>query len=283
MELLNTAPVWVTLVHVLIVSICAWYDPSLLNLLMFRGVISLFLVTGSIFTLFVCSSTDPGFLNESVVVSRELGRRQVETELASSVKEDTDPESHELRFCNICEVYQPLRSKHCPELNRCVRTHDHYCQWIGNCVGENNRSMFLMYLCLETGALAWFTTNAFMKIAKHAGINQKEIAAFTALVFAITLMSIFLLMTSMLTCYHFFLAAANLTTWEQSSWQKITYLKDLQPARGSPFSTKSIIGNMKQYFRYPGSVQLDSEGGIVWRLGMQHSVLPEICMSCCEA
>ena len=200
------------------------------------------------------------------------------------VQEDSsDIEADELRFCMICELRQPLRSKHCPELNRCVRTHDHYCQWLGNCVGENNRSIFFVYLCFETGALAWFTTNSFIKISEHAGINHKEIAAFTALIFAITVMCIFWLMTGLLTCYHLYLAITNQTTWEQSSWKRITYLKDLPQSKGSPFSSPTIIGNIRQYLRYPGSVELDSEGGINWRLGIQYSVLPEFCASCCEA
>lgn len=36
-----------------------------------------------------------------------------------------------LRFCHRCNVYQPLRAKHCNFCVRCVRTYDHHCYWIG--------------------------------------------------------------------------------------------------------------------------------------------------------
>ncbi|EWC76632.1 hypothetical protein C923_02700, partial [Plasmodium falciparum UGT5.1] len=42
-----------------------------------------------------------------------------------------------------------LRSKHCQMCKRCVRTFDHHCPWINNCVAENNRSFFLLYLYFE--------------------------------------------------------------------------------------------------------------------------------------
>ncbi|KOB60448.1 hypothetical protein PFHG_02210 [Plasmodium falciparum HB3] len=54
-----------------------------------------------------------------------------------------------LPYCKICDVYQILRSKHCQMCKRCVRTFDHHCPWINNCVAENNRSFFLLYLYFE--------------------------------------------------------------------------------------------------------------------------------------
>ena len=41
----------------------------------------------------------------------------------------------ELRFCKRCRLQQPLRTKHCYDCGRCVRTHDHHCPWVGSCVG----------------------------------------------------------------------------------------------------------------------------------------------------
>ena len=55
----------------------------------------------------------------------------------------------EYKYCTVCHVEQPLRSKHCKECDHCVATFDHYCPWIGNCVGERNRANFYWYLVAQ--------------------------------------------------------------------------------------------------------------------------------------
>jgi hypothetical protein len=141
--------------------------------------------------------------------------------------------------------------------------------------------MFLAYLVVETLALAWFNANAFLKIAQHAGNRDNNLAEFTALILVIIIMSIFLLMTGLLSVYHAFLACANLTTWEQTSWRSITYLNSLKQRDGSPFSRPTCIENIKQFLRMRGSVELDEEGGIVWKIGPQRSAFPSF-LSCCN-
>ena len=37
----------------------------------------------------------------------------------------------EKRYCTVCNVEQPLRSKHCKDCNRCVALYDHHCPWTG--------------------------------------------------------------------------------------------------------------------------------------------------------
>merc|ERR1719469_1025094 len=68
-------------------------------------------------------------------------------------KEGTVVQSgHRLRYCRLCSMHQPLRTKHCRDCGRCVRTHDHHCPWVGTCVGEGNRLYFYWYLvaqCIE--------------------------------------------------------------------------------------------------------------------------------------
>lgn len=40
----------------------------------------------------------------------------------------------EKRYCSICNLDQPIRSKHCKSCMRCVATFDHHCPWIGKSI-----------------------------------------------------------------------------------------------------------------------------------------------------
>lgn len=55
----------------------------------------------------------------------------------------------ELKYCNVCHMEQPVRTKHCKSCNLCVATFDHHCPWIGNCVGERNKARYFCYLVIQ--------------------------------------------------------------------------------------------------------------------------------------
>lgn len=54
----------------------------------------------------------------------------------------------ESKYCTVCHLEQPLRTKHCKSCDQCIATHDHHCPWIGNCVGERNKARFYYYLLI---------------------------------------------------------------------------------------------------------------------------------------
>jgi len=56
----------------------------------------------------------------------------------------------EKRFCEVCQVVQPYRSRHCWDCNRCIRKFDHHCFWVGGCVGELNHGKFWLFLFFQT-------------------------------------------------------------------------------------------------------------------------------------
>ena len=59
------------------------------------------------------------------------------------------------RLCPYCDLWQPLRAKHCHDCGQCVRRFDHHCAWIGNCVGEHNHRVFFAYLTAQLVLLTW--------------------------------------------------------------------------------------------------------------------------------
>jgi hypothetical protein len=276
------APVAVSICHVVIAGVCCIYDPGLIW--GFRGIPSIGLLVLSIFLLWRCTG-DPGFL--TIPSSFELAESAASLEspqtgrLELPIKSRTE-ENVQLRFCTICQLTQPIRTKHCSDCNACVRTYDHHCPWIGTCVGELNRYWFLTYLWGEFFTLVWFFLNSLGSILVHAG-DRSKLGQMALLIFAIMVMSVFLLMTGLLGMYHIFLCVTNLTTWEHSSWHKITYLEDLKESRGSPFAHPTIGGNVKMYFSIPGWVERDDQGWIVWRRGTQHRVVGNFFRNCCDS
>lgn len=291
-------PFGVIITHVIFTSACVFYDPSIISLFALRGLISIALWTGAISSLLKAALADPGIIRKvSSARDMEIGERQtvpqgspikvrlpIELRALGGVTMDDSPasaSSSELRFCAICDIQQPLRTKHCAELNVCIRTFDHHCPWISNSVGENNRAFFLMYLTIEFACILWFMGTAVAGIVPHGGARNK-IPEYTGLIAAVAFMSIFLLMVGLLCVYHVYLACANLTTWEHSSWRKITYLQDMRQSAGSPFSGETIATNIRMYLRHAGSVEIGMDGGIVWKVGPQRNLLPSALRSCCD-
>jgi len=67
----------------------------------------------------------------------------------------------EKRYCTVCNIEQPFRSKHCKDCDRCVAKYDHHCPWLGNtflkenkllgnCIGEKNHFWFYWFLVFQS-------------------------------------------------------------------------------------------------------------------------------------
>lgn len=184
------------------------------------------------------------------------------------------------RWCKRCEIYQPLRTKHCHECAMCVRTHDHHCPWIGTCVGENNRLIFYWFLVLQSVELAIF----FFEGLQGISIMDPSIW----LIIGLLLIAVFFMMVICLLCFHSFLLLANLTTWEHVSWPRISYLKHLPMDRGSPFA-RSMTSNVAAYccgprwcsdrWRRFAGLRYEEDGGILWEVAEPRP--PNCLLRCC--
>ena len=51
-----------------------------------------------------------------------------------------------VQICPDCMIVRTPRSRHCGACNHCVERFDHHCPWINNCVGTRNHWAFLIFL-----------------------------------------------------------------------------------------------------------------------------------------
>ena len=61
------------------------------------------------------------------------------------------------RYCELCRIEQPYRTKHCSQCEACVAKYDHHCFWIGGCVGELNLRKFFTMLVVQNITYVWLT------------------------------------------------------------------------------------------------------------------------------
>lgn len=92
------------------------------------------IVNGIILLLFFVkiSSSDPGIL------------------ISDKLKEDwltiieNDVNINDL--CPYCKTVKEATIKHCHLCGHCIKNFDHHCNWIGKCIGENNKQFFFFFL-----------------------------------------------------------------------------------------------------------------------------------------
>ncbi len=143
------------------------------------------------------------------------------------------------RFCDICEIWQPLRTKHCRDTRRCVATFDHYCFFVGAAISEGNHATFICMLALASVAVSWDVYILSISVWNHSGF-------YFALYITSLGLSVFpLVMVVSLFLYHLYLVLTAQTTWEHLSRENITYLHRV-PDGVNPFS-RGLSGNIAEF------------------------------------
>jgi hypothetical protein len=59
-------------------------------------------------------------------------------------------------YCEYCDSFCAMKSKHCRVCNRCTANFDHHCIWINNCVGSANYRSFMTMVIVTFCHLAVF-------------------------------------------------------------------------------------------------------------------------------
>eukprot|EP00898_Chlorokybus_atmophyticus_P008622 jgi/Chlat1/8761/Chrsp90S08123 len=171
-----------------------------------------------------------------------------ELEDASSSLREVKRKGGDLRYCQKCCHYKPMRAHHCRVCNRCVLRMDHHCAWINNCVGHGNYKPFVLFL-LYTSASLWYALVLLVTRGIHAlsepdyrsARDQDDAMAsemLSALVQAICATFTFPLaiVLAVLLGWHFYLISQNKTTIEYHEGVRAKVLA-AHGSAGSPSAT----------------------------------------------
>ena len=155
----------------------------------------------------------------------------------------------ESKYCNVCQIDQPVRTKHCKSCNLCVATFDHHCPWIGNCVGERNKMRYFCYLFIQFMQMMIAISLGMKYLVENVEEHRREFSKLTLLEIYIGLSCFFTLILQIfvlaLLIFHTLLIGRALTSWEHIAWMRITYLKVWPKKFGSPFTQGSISANYR--------------------------------------
>jgi palmitoyltransferase len=213
-----------------------------------------------LYYLYRTSTSDPGFLPRNTAGGVAAARRGAsggggggggkapgadDLEAGAAGGDPNSLDSAALRagawsqLCVSCKIVRPLRAKHCAVTDRCVQCYDHYCPWVGNCVGKGNRHFFLAFLWLEMGAVA---LSAAVGVARvHGAIAATPAAAGgagLALLWPVAFIVFDLLLAislAVLAVAQASQVARNATTNEMANWHRYRYLHDRNGEYHNPF------------------------------------------------
>eukprot|EP00158_Paraphelidium_tribonemae_P006997 Partr_v1_DN28065_c1_g1_i1_m56739 putative Zinc finger, DHHC-type containing 6 len=132
-----------------------------------------------------------------------------------------------LRFCHKCNLPKPPRARHCRKCGKCILRFCHDCPWINNCVGFHNHSNFLRFLIYVSGTCSMLFWTLLYRGANilaimdrqwrrrgSAGIERWTKVEGTCLIIILIVDAIVVISVGILTLYHIYYAATNVTTLE---------------------------------------------------------------------
>merc|ERR1712232_1450290 len=117
--------------------------------------------------------------------------------------------------------------------------------------GEGNRLYFFWFLAAQNAELTIFLVQGVMELVRRCGFSlARWLVEVPLLLLGLATIAMLLIMVACLFSFHVYLASVNLTTWENISWHRISYLRGIETEAMSPFS-RSLSINFALYCCQP--------------------------------
>lgn len=211
----------------------------------------------SLLFYFLTCLTSPGYVKRKMDpdqsmedLERSQSHHSEETESPRSAVPDQPFEpapAIKLRFCDICKINQPIRSRHCEECGRCIRKFDHHCPWLETCIGERNHGYFWAFLFVTNILVGWTSV-----LVCQAFYNYSPWTLWmyhnSYLVLCMVILVVSFFICTALFAIHTYFMFNNTTTWERFSRKNITYLKIINDEKLNPFY-ENCCRNVAHFFQ----------------------------------
>ncbi|KAH3745574.1 S-acyltransferase 15 [Pelomyxa schiedti] len=151
-------------------------------------------------------------------------------------------------FCEECNQAKPPRSRHCHVCNKCILGMDHHCPWVPQCIGKNNRKLFILFVMYSAMAGVISCLSLITRLILHfTGFatltNLWLILLYLAIVSgasqSLTLFCLFL--------HHFFMILFNLTSKELMALTNRSFRTPYGQKSDRPYD-KGVRSNICEHF-----------------------------------
>ena len=136
-------------------------------------------------------------------------------------------------LCTTCKLVKPWGAKHCSVTNKCVARFDHYCPWMGNVIGKRNLRDFVLFLVLETFAMAAAFAVALARLYQDGPVPPPFTT--TAIVAFLIFDGCVLFPVGMLTFAQISQVMRNITTNELANAHRYAHMRDADGKFTNPF------------------------------------------------
>ena len=137
--------------------------------------------------------------------------------------------------CKHCKIMElPLRSYHCPICQRCIRAYDHHSKLIGNCIGENNHLVFILFLFNQSAIFTLGITGLIKRyFFQTYFIKILIITAISSIGFIVSIFVINIIL-------HLYLLFTNQTAYEIFYKENCPYLRIFKQERMKIYTERGI-------------------------------------------
>ncbi|GMH33168.1 hypothetical protein BSKO_01002 [Bryopsis sp. KO-2023] len=122
------------------------------------------------------------------------------------------------KYCTTCHVFRIPRCSHCAMCDNCIEKFDHYCPWVGTCIGRRNYRFFLLFVFSATVlSVSVFSLSLFrlVKLSEHHQHSfERAIGREPLAILLIVYTFIAAWFVGGLTVFHMYLVITNQTTYE---------------------------------------------------------------------